>query len=106
MILHFETQNITHVQGAWVGSPVVTGQESARETSGVQTWASPATGLTSDEGYVIAFIWDNGTETSNLVISDVFRTLADIATAFFLSLPGVTNIKATSATPVVEITYQ
>ena len=40
---------------------------------------------------------------SNLVVSEPFSTLAEFA--FILSFPSVTNIKATTATPVVQITY-
>ena len=95
-----------YANGAWGGSPVATGQEDPRATSGVQAWSSPAIGLAAATSYVVAFIWDNGTQASNMVVSEPFETLADIVFAFSLSIPSVTGIKATEAIPVVQIIYQ
>lgn len=92
-----------YASDAWQGAPIAVGEEPARSDSGIQTASSSVVGLEPESHYVVAFIWKDGEYSSNLVVSEPFSTLAEFA--FILSFPSVTNIKATTATPVVQITY-
>jgi len=52
------------------------GYENARETTGEQIFASAATGLSAGTSYRVAFVWSDGTNNSNVVVSDAFSTTA------------------------------
>jgi hypothetical protein len=53
--------------GGWSVTPIVSGSEAARGTDGTQTWATPVALGYDDEGYTIAFVWDDGAATSAIV---------------------------------------
>jgi hypothetical protein len=52
----------------WSITPVVEGSEAARDTDGTQTWATTVALGYDDEGYTIAFVWDGGNPTSEIVL--------------------------------------
>jgi len=51
----------------WSSTPVTSGSEAARQTDGTQTWATTVALEHDIEGYTIAFVWDDGTTTSEIV---------------------------------------
>ena len=89
----------------WSGSPVYTDADTSPETSGGYTFTPDSSGLAAGTPYVWYAVWDDGSTTVGPSGPEAFET-ASIVFPFFLSSPSVTDIKATSATPVVEITYQ
>jgi len=52
----------------WSITPIVEGSEAARDTDGTQTWATTVALGYDDEGYTIAFVWDGGNPTSEIVL--------------------------------------
>jgi hypothetical protein len=52
----------------WGETPIASGSEDARETDGTQAWATTVVLEYDDEGYTIAFVWDDGTDTSEIVV--------------------------------------
>ena len=56
----------------WSEYTVAAGSEPARTTSGTQAWATAVALSYDNEGYVIAFVWDDGTDTSPVVVSASF----------------------------------
>lgn len=50
------------------------GSESARDTAGEQVFASAATGLTGGTSYKVSFVWSDGTNDSNVVVSSAWAT--------------------------------
>ena len=50
------------------------GSESAQDTAGEQVFASAATGLTGGTSYKVSFVWSDGTNDSNVVVSSAWAT--------------------------------
>lgn len=61
-------------QDATGSAAVASGNEDARDTTGEQVFADAATGLSAGTSYRVAFVWDDGTNSSNVAVSDAWVT--------------------------------
>lgn len=61
-------------QDATSSAAVASGVENARTTTGEQVFSTPASGLTAGTSYKIAFVWSDGTNDSNVVVSSAWAT--------------------------------
>jgi hypothetical protein len=66
---YYEDLTWNRIDG-WSITPIASGSEAARETDGTQTWATTVALEYDDEGYTIAFVWDDGTDTSQIVFGN------------------------------------
>ena len=90
----------------WTATTIAYHDADADPGSGTTYQFAPdASGLTASTPYDLWAVWDDGVTTVGPVQGRGFTT-ASIVFPFFLSSPSVTDIKATEAIPVVQITYE
>jgi len=66
------------------------GNTTARTTTGQQVFSVPATGLSDNTSYRVAFVWTDGSSFSNVDVSSVWRTGA----LFSKNLQGTATVTA------------
>ena len=77
------------------GAATASGNEAAPTSSQTYTFSSDATGLTANTSYRIAFVWSDGTDNSNVEVSDPFVTLTATQTI------SVTHVAETDSAQAV-----
>lgn len=61
-------------QDATGSAAVASGNETARTTTGEEVFAAAASGLTPSTGYKVSFVWSDGTNDSNVVVTSAWST--------------------------------
>lgn len=77
------------------GPAAASGSEISPTTSQTYTFASAATGLSEGTSYRIAFVWSDGSDDSNVAVSDPWSTLTN--TVVTASLGAVVQIARSAA---------
>lgn len=78
------------------------GNETSPGTSQTFTFTSPATGLTASTSYRVAIVWTDGTNDSNVSVSDAWSTLADTVTGTLAATESGSDTAAFTASLIVS----
>lgn len=109
--LHFAIYDSAAIQPTWdrttgwSGTPVVSGDTIAPLTIGDFEWPSMVEGVESNSAYRTAYVWDNGTTSSNLVWSGIWHTpsFENWSESVILSTPVGWSLNATNYTTLQVI---
>lgn len=87
-------------QDATGSAATAAGDEVARQTTGEQVFATAASGLSAATSYRAAFVWSDGSNDSNVAVSDAFDTLGAGET---VSVPAA-SLTLSAQTPTIVAT--